>query len=80
MRTALPRTRLAECYSLRETAWMLGIDTSKVSRAIRTGALPTVRRRSRLMVPARAIARWLDAPAGTSPTTTIGRNRGGDAP
>ncbi len=50
-------------YSPREAAWILGVDQSKVNKAIRTGALPTVRRRSRLVVPAWALHRLLSRPA-----------------
>lgn len=46
-------------YTVREAAWILGVHPSKVWRAIRTGALPTTRRRSRLVVPAYALARLL---------------------
>ena len=37
---------------------------STISKAIRTGAIPTVRRRSRLVVPAYVLQRLLDEPAG----------------
>jgi excisionase family DNA binding protein len=46
-------------YSAKEAAWILGIEHSKVCRAIRTGALPAVRRRSQLVVPASALRRLL---------------------
>lgn len=46
-------------YIVREAAWILGVDQSKVWRAIRTGVLPTTRRRSQLVVPAHALTRLL---------------------
>ena len=42
--------------SISEVAWLLGISTSRVCRAIRVGTLPVVRRGRRLLVPARALA------------------------
>jgi hypothetical protein len=49
-------------FSIRETAWLLGVDRSEVSRLIRLGVLPTIRSRSRLVVPPHALARLLPAP------------------
>lgn len=46
-------------FSVRETAWILGVSRSEVHRLIRVGVLPTVRRRSQLVVPAHALARLL---------------------
>jgi excisionase family DNA binding protein len=42
--------------SIAEVAWLLGIDNSRVCRAIRVGTLPVVRRGRRLLVPAHALA------------------------
>lgn len=42
--------------SIPEVAWILGVDTSRVWRAIRIGLLPVVRRRGRVLVPAHALA------------------------
>jgi hypothetical protein len=53
----MPDSRLN--YSLREAAWVLGVEPSKVARAIRLGALPTAWRRNRLVVPASALAELL---------------------
>jgi hypothetical protein len=39
-----------------DVAWLLGMDSSQVCRAIRLGRLPVVRRRGRVLVPARALA------------------------
>ncbi len=52
----------AGVFSIRESAWILGESESEVCRLIRLGVLPTVRRRSRLVVPAHALARLLPAP------------------
>ena len=49
-------------YTVREAAWMLGVKPPTVSAAIRLGTLRAVRRRSRLMVPASALARLLAEP------------------
>jgi excisionase family DNA binding protein len=43
-------------YTIRETAWILGVQPSTVSRAIRLGTLRAVRRHGRLVVPASALA------------------------
>ena len=62
MSTAIPDTDSSGVLSIQETAWLLGVDASEVYRLIRVGALPTIRRRSRLVVPAHALARLLPAP------------------
>jgi predicted site-specific integrase-resolvase len=46
-------------YSVRDAAWILGVDQSTVSRMMRTGVLPTARRRSRLVVSASVLRRVL---------------------
>lgn len=54
------RTSLSNAYlSVREAAWILGVERSTVSRAIRVGTLRTVRRRGRLVVPASAVTKLL---------------------
>lgn len=63
MSTSLPDSG-REFYSVREAAWLLGVSPSTVSRAIRTGAMPAVRRRSRLVVPAYVVKRLLNESAG----------------
>ncbi len=63
MSTARPGAGSSGVVSIRETAWILGVDKSEVFRLIRVGVLPTIRRRSRLVVPAHALARLLPAPA-----------------
>jgi hypothetical protein len=62
MSTAMPGAGSSGVLSIRETAWILGVGKSEVSRLIRVGVLPTMRRRSRLVVPAHALARLLPAP------------------
>jgi hypothetical protein len=42
--------------SIPEVAWLLDIDHSRVCRLIRLGLLPVARRRSRVLVPAYALA------------------------
>lgn len=61
MRTSMPKQSY---YSVREAAWLLGIDPSTASRAVRLGSLRTIRRRGRLVVPAAAVARLLGNPSG----------------
>jgi excisionase family DNA binding protein len=64
MNTPMPNSGRRKYYSLAEAAWLLGVPTSVVSRAIRTGDLPAVRRRSRLVVPGHVLERLLDESAG----------------
>jgi hypothetical protein len=46
--------------SIPEVAWLLGIDNSRVCRAIRIGLLPVVRRRGRVLVPAHVVVHLAD--------------------
>lgn len=46
-------------YSVRQVAWLLGVEQWRVYRAIRRGVLRPVRRRSRLVVPAWQLQRLL---------------------
>jgi hypothetical protein len=62
MSTAIPRAGSSGVFSIQETAWVLGVDRSEIFRLIRVGVLPTTRRRSRLVVPAHAVARLLPTP------------------
>ena len=62
MSTASPGAGTPVVFSIREAAWILGVDKSEVFRLIRVGVLPRIRRRSRLVVPAHALARLLPAP------------------
>lgn len=47
--------------SVSEAAWILGVDASRVCRAIRIGLLPVVRRRGRVLIPAHALAHLADS-------------------
>ena len=62
MRTDKSNTGSPAYHTVRDAAWMLGVKPSTVSAAIRLGTLRAVRRRSRLMVPASALARLLAEP------------------
>lgn len=64
MSTPMPNSGHPKYYSVDEAAWLLGVPSSTVARAIRTGAIPAVRRRSRLVVPAYVLKRLLDDAAG----------------
>jgi hypothetical protein len=46
-------------YSLADAAWILDVDPNEIHRAIRVGVLRTVRRRSRLVIPAAELRRVL---------------------
>lgn len=46
--------------SIPEVAWLLGVDNSRVCRAIRTGLLPVVRRQDRVLIPAHALVHLAD--------------------
>ena len=52
MRTSLSSS---SAHTIRETAWVLGVDRAEVCRAIRLGKLRTERRRGQLVVPATAL-------------------------
>jgi hypothetical protein len=62
MSEQIPNTVAGGFFSIREVSWILGVDESEVSRMIRVGTLPAIRRRTRLVVPAYAVARLLPAP------------------
>lgn len=64
MSTPMPNSGRPKYYTVAEAAWLLGVPPSTISRAIRTGAIPTVRRRSRLVVPDYVLKRLLDESAG----------------
>lgn len=59
MNTSVPNGRTPAYYTVREAAWVLGVQPATIWRAIRLGTLPTVRRRSRLVIPAHVVARLL---------------------
>lgn len=79
MNSSVPNIRTSAYYTVREAAWVLGVAPSVVSRAIRIGALPSVRRRSRLMVPAYALVRLLGEPTCPRPPAAPDHDSGGDA-
>lgn len=57
-------------YTVRQVAWILGIDQPKVTRAIQDGTLRAIWRRGRLVVPASELARLLstdDESSGGAP-------------
>ena len=64
MGTPIPKSGHRKYCSVGEAAWLLGVPRSTVSRAIRTGEMPAVRRRSRLVVPAHVVERLLGEAAG----------------
>ncbi|GAB1509788.1 helix-turn-helix domain-containing protein [Actinophytocola sp. KF-1] len=64
MSTPIPNSGRPKYYSVAEAAWLLGVSPSTVSRAIRLGLIPAVRRRSRLVVPDYVVKRLLDESAG----------------
>jgi excisionase family DNA binding protein len=59
MNTTVSRAGRSDFHTIKEAAWILGVDKSLVSRAIRTGTLPAVRRHSRLVVPTAVLRRLL---------------------
>jgi excisionase family DNA binding protein len=58
-------------YTVREAAWILGVQPSTVSRAIRLGTLRAVRWHGRLVVSAGALTRLLAEPTGSDPQATL---------
>ena len=73
MRTYQSNAGQPAYYTIREAAWVLGVEPSVVARAVRVGTLRAVWRRGRFVIPARALVRLLGEP-GSSPC------RGGDEP
>lgn len=57
-------------FTVREAAWILDVAASTVARDIRVGTVRAVRRRGRLVVPARELARLLSEPV--NPDSTCG--------
>jgi excisionase family DNA binding protein len=62
MRTSMPNAGGPAYYSVKQAAWILGVDPSTIFRAIRVGTLRSVRRRGRRVIPASALTRLLGAP------------------
>jgi excisionase family DNA binding protein len=67
MRTDISDAGRPAYYTVREAAWILGVQPSTVSRAIRLGTLRAVQRHGRLVIPASALARLLAEPTGHDP-------------
>ena len=59
MSTAMSHAARPAFYTVEQAAWMLGVSTDRIYRAIRTGTLPTIRRHTRYRVPATALAHLL---------------------
>jgi predicted site-specific integrase-resolvase len=68
MRTFMSDAGRPAYYTIRETARILDVQPSTVARDIRVGTLRAVRRRGRLVVPARELARLLSEPINPDPT------------
>lgn len=49
-------------YSVKTAAWLLGVASSEVHRAIRIGALPSVSRGGKQLVPAYLLVRLMGEP------------------
>ena len=62
MRTSMSNAGRPAYFTVREAAWILGVEPSTVARAIRVGTLRAVWRRGRLVVPASELARLLSEP------------------
>jgi excisionase family DNA binding protein len=56
-------------YTVREAAWILGVEPSTVARAIRVGSLRAVWRRGRLVLPTSELTRLLSGPTDNKPTS-----------
>lgn len=59
MRTAITNIRRPTHYTLREAAWILGIEPARISRTIRLGTLRAEHRHGHLVVPVSALVRLL---------------------
>jgi hypothetical protein len=61
MRTSMPNAGRPAYYTIHQAAVILGVEPSRISRAIRLRTLRTVRQRGRLLVPASALIALLGA-------------------
>lgn len=59
MRITTPKIGRSTYCTVREAAWILGVEPASISRAIRLGSLRAVRHRGRLVVPTSALAQLL---------------------
>jgi excisionase family DNA binding protein len=55
MSTAMPRAGRPAFYTVEQAAWILGVSTDRIHRAIRTGTLPIIQRHAGYRVPASAL-------------------------
>jgi excisionase family DNA binding protein len=62
--------------SIAEVAWLLGVDSSRVCRAIRVGMLPVVQRGRRVLVPAHVVALLVDDNCGGTESVARSFERG----
>lgn len=69
MRISMPCAGRSAHYTVRQAAWILGVQPSTVSRAIRVGTLRAARRHGHVVIPARALTHLLGAPVDNSPNT-----------
>jgi excisionase family DNA binding protein len=69
----------SDLLSISEVAWLLGVDESRVSRAIRVGTVPVVRRGRRLLIPAYALAHLADSDEGATGSRSAKPIERGDA-
>ncbi|MEV8437517.1 helix-turn-helix domain-containing protein [Actinosynnema sp. NPDC051121] len=58
MRTSPPTSG----YTVRQAAWLLGVEAATVHRAVRLGRLPLVQRRGRFVIPTNVLVRLLGEP------------------
>lgn len=71
MKNAITTNKASCLLSISEVAWVLGVDNSAVCRAIRVGSLPVVRRRRRVLIPARVLAHLADGGLAAEPPADV---------
>jgi hypothetical protein len=76
MRTATLHAGRPAYFTVEQSAWILGVSTDRVCRAIRTGTLPAVRRHCRLHVPGTALALLLTEATETAEAACHGPSGG----
>lgn len=67
MHTDRPDAGRPAYYTVRQTAWILGVNPSAVSAAIRRGTLRVVWRHGQPLVPALALILLLEGSTGNNP-------------
>ncbi|MEV5540062.1 helix-turn-helix domain-containing protein [Saccharopolyspora shandongensis] len=60
-------------FAVRKAAWILNVEPSTISRAIRLGTLRTAQRNGRLAIPASEVVRLLNGPTDNGATQDGGR-------